>query len=106
MVMVRKNHHFFLFFDTIFGTLSSIIQQILEAPQKNAEAPQQILEPPKFRKEPVFQQNAAVFCQKKCQKIGVMVFLNHHYKPSLFNLLYFRMLKAKVMDCGLFSNFE
>ena len=35
-----------------------------------------------------------------------MVFLNHHYKPSLFNILYFRMLKAKVMDCGLFSLFE
>ena len=106
MVMVQKNHHFFLFFDTIFGTLSSIIQQILEAPQKNAEAPQQILEPPKFHKEPVFQQNAIDFCQKKRQKFGVMVFLNHHYKPSLFNLLFFRMLKAKVMDCGLFSIFE
>ena len=60
--MVQKNHHFFLFFDTIFGALSSIIQQNLEALQKNAEAPQQILEPPKFAKEPVFQQNATVFC--------------------------------------------
>lgn len=104
--MVRKNHHFFLFFDTIFGAMSSIIQQILEAPQKNAEAPQQILEPPKFCKEPVFQQNATDFCQKNSQKFGVMVFLNHHYKPSLFNWLCFSSLKAKVMDCGLFSIFE
>jgi len=35
-----------------------------------------------------------------------MVFLNHHYKPSLFNVLYLNSLKAKVMDCGLFSFFE
>ena len=87
MVMVQKNHHFFLFFDKIFGVLTSIIQQNLEAPQQAQEAPQQILEPPKFRKVPVFQKNAAVFCQKKCQKIGVMVFLNHHYKPSLLKPL-------------------
>ena len=71
--MVQKNHHFFLFFDKIFGVTSSAVQQILEAPQQNAEAPQQILEPPKFRKELVFQKNVADFCQKKCQKFGVMV---------------------------------
>ena len=62
-----------MFFDTFFVIQSSATQQILEAPQQNAEAPQQILEPPKFHKEPVFQKNAADFCQKKCQKFGVMV---------------------------------
>ena len=71
--MVQKNHHFFLFFDTNFGIQSRTIQQILEAPQQNAEALQQIKEPPKFRKEPVYQNNAAVFCQKQCQNFGVMV---------------------------------
>ena len=71
--MVILNHHFFLFFDKNFGVMSSAVQQIQEAPQQNAEAPQQILEPPKFRKEPVFQKNAADFCQKKFQKFGVMV---------------------------------
>ena len=71
--MVQKNHHFFLFFDKEFGILSRTIQQNLGASQQNAEAPQQILEPPKFRKEPVYQKNAADFSQKKCQKFGVMV---------------------------------
>ena len=71
--MVVLNHHFFLFFDTFFVIQSSATQQILEAPQQNAEAPQQILELPKFRKEPVFQKNAADFCNKNCKEIGVMV---------------------------------
>ena len=71
--MVQKKHHFFLFFDKIFDLLSRTIRQILEAAQQNTQAAQQILEPPKFRKEPVFQKNAADFCRKKCQKFGVMV---------------------------------
>ena len=62
--MVQKNHHFFLFFDKIFGVLTRAIQQNLEAPQQNAEAPQRILEAPKFRKVPVFQKNAADFRSK------------------------------------------
>ena len=41
---------------------------------------------------------------KKQEK--VMVFLNHHYKPSLLKLLLYNRLEAKVMDCGYFSIFE
>ena len=41
---------------------------------------------------------------KKQEK--VMVFLNHHYKPSLLKLLLHNRLEAKVMDCGYFSIFE
>ncbi|MBO4464830.1 MAG: hypothetical protein J5797_11660 [Prevotella sp.] len=40
---------------------------------------------------------------KKQEK--VMVFLNHHYKPSLLKLLAYNRLDAKVMDCGFFSLF-
>ena len=40
---------------------------------------------------------------KKQEK--VMVFLNHHYKPSLIKLLQHNRLEAKVMDCGCFSFF-
>ena len=41
---------------------------------------------------------------KKQEK--VMVFLNHHYKPSLLKPLWHNWLEAKVMDCGCFSIFE
>ena len=41
---------------------------------------------------------------KKQEK--VMVFLNHHYKPSLLKLLCHNRLETKVMDCGYFSIFE
>ena len=41
---------------------------------------------------------------KKQEK--VMVFSNHHHKPSLLNILIYNSLEAKVMDCGYFSNFE
>ena len=41
---------------------------------------------------------------KKQEK--VMVFLNHHYKPSLLKLLWHNRLETKVMDCGYFSIFE
>ena len=105
IVMVQKNHHFFLFFDTFFVIQSSATQQILEAPQQNAEAPQQILEPLKFCKEPVFQKNAADFCQNKCQKFGVMVWktitTNHHsstlcvsehWKQKWWIVVYFHFL--------------
>ena len=40
---------------------------------------------------------------KKQEK--VMVFLNHHYKPSLLKHLMRKRLEAKVMDCGYFSLF-
>ena len=40
---------------------------------------------------------------KKQEK--VMVFLNHHHKPSLLKQLMHKRLDAKVMDCGYFSLF-
>ena len=106
MVMVQKNHHsdFLTFFlaknsciflknrhFTKFWRLQNLLRSLLSL----------------LRSLQILLNNASQDAKnlvKKQEK--VMVFLNHHHKPSLLNLLCFRMLKAKVMDCGYFSIFE
>jgi len=55
----------------------------------------------------ILQNNATQGTKNRVKKQEkVMVFLNHHHKPSLLNILIYNRLEAKVMDCGYFSIFE
>ena len=60
----------------------------------------------KISQKACFSEKCSWFLPEKMSKIRSDGLKNHHSKPSLFKLLYFRLLKAKVMVYGLFPLFE